>query len=481
MGTEKVMGTGTVYIMIAGLVFSVFNYAIHVGLARKFGPELYGIFGILMSLYLINTAFLSTGIPRALSKFVSETKEKTVSFLKTSVRLQLILALLIAFIYIIFAPVIGRILKDPSLIKYIAFIGIMTFPFSLIILYQNGYLNGMRLFKKQAIVIISHSILRVLFVFLLVLFGFKVFGALVGYFLASLAALLFAWWLSKGSNQSKNNWFKSKKIILFALPLITASVAFTLVKNINVLFIKSLLLDNSLAGLYTAAVTLSNIPHIIFVGLPLTLMPSISKSMAEGNLALAQKYISQSLRYLMLLLFPIIAIITALSTEILSLFYSSTYSAAGPTLSILSLSSAFLIISLTLLSIITGSGKPKFEMSINLIMILIICSLNFYFIPSLGIFGAALSSLITSFTAFVIAGVYVFKKFKILAEMKSFIRILISSGIIFVFALILDCSGIWLVINTVLLFVLYLLLLFAMKELKKEDLILLKRVLKLKG
>ena len=85
------MGVGTFYLMAAELAFILSNYGIHVWLARYLGPEAYGIFGVLSSLFLINQAFLNAGIPKAVSKFIAESKGAIKQIFRTSFRLQLTL------------------------------------------------------------------------------------------------------------------------------------------------------------------------------------------------------------------------------------------------------------------------------------------------------------------------------------------------------------------------------------------------------
>jgi len=70
----KVMGMGTVYLILAGMATLGANFFLHVFLAHKLSPELYGIFGVLISVYMILGTFLSTGMTSAVSKFIAEKK-----------------------------------------------------------------------------------------------------------------------------------------------------------------------------------------------------------------------------------------------------------------------------------------------------------------------------------------------------------------------------------------------------------------------
>ena len=270
----------------------------------------------------------------------------------------------------------------------------------------------------------------------------------------------------------------SSTLISYAVPLTIAAVALTFVRDGNVLFIKSLLHDNALAGLYTAALTLSDLPYLVFVGLSLTIMPSIAKSVSEHNLALTHKYITHSLRYLLLFLLPLIALLAANAKVLLHIFYSDAYLSAAPTLKLLALSSFFLIFTLTLASITTGGGRPKIEMSIYLSMALLLIPLNIFLLPLLGIIGAALALTITTAIACIVISIIVYRKFYSFIPLSSLLKIIPSSLLLFLIAPHLNYNGIFFIVNHILLLALYFTILFLLREIKQEDLLFFKNMLK---
>ena len=466
---KQSVSSGTVYFMGSEVAFMLSNYLIHLGLARYLGLEAYGVFGILMSLYLINRAFLNTGLPRAVSKFLSESPEKIGSIFKSAFKMQLMIAATFALLYILFAPFIANLLHDRSLTYYIMFLGVMVIPLALMSLHTNGYLNGLRMFREQAYVSTVYPVIRLVFTIILVLMGWAIWGALLGYFLSVLVGLFWCRYLLRKFDTSENQIFPYKKIIALAAPMVIASLAFTLLRNVNVLFLKSILADNTVVGLYTAAATLSTINYIAFTGLPLTLTPSVSQAIALQDHEKVKKYISQSLRYLLLLILPVTAVMAATSTELLTFFYSSAYAPAASVLSLLVVSAAFLLIFTVFGSIVTGSGNPKMEMYWSVGIALALSLLNIVLIPRYGMMGSAWASVMTSFLAAIIAGGYVYWKFKTLTNLFSVLRISVISFLIFFLAWHWHYSGIALIITYLLLGILYILLLFLFGELKKED------------
>ncbi len=467
------LSKGFVYMASTEVVVMFSNYFIHFFLARYLGTEGYGLFGVLMSLYLINRAFLNTGIPRAVTKFVSESNVLTHSFYITVLKLQFFLATLFTLLYLFLAPFLAFLLHDSSLTNPIRFLGLMVIPLSLLALYTSGYMNGLRVFKEQAIISLTLPIFRFVLVFLFVFLGMGIFGVLLGYFLSVICCLILFFIIWKNPVQKidlkESERSILQKVFLFSLPITISSLAFISIRNMNVLFVKSILDDNVSAGLYTAATTLSNIPFLLFMYLPFVLMPSISRSIAMNNLVLTQKHIKQSLRWLLLLMLPVIALMAATSDKLLLFFYSSSFTSAEGVLRLLILSVAFLLVYGTLCSIITGSGKPKVEMGITLFLLILMVILNLLFIPRYGLVGAGYSSVITTFIGMVAGGVYVLYTFKVLLDFFSMTKILFSSSLVYYFSSLWHFTGFHLLFTYVLMLFFYVSVLFLIGELTRND------------
>src|SRR3989344_4603665 len=487
---KQSMGAGTVYLMASEVPLLLVNYIIHIALARYLGVEAYGIFGVLMSLYLINRAFFGNGLPKAVSKLISGSKGDISRLYASSLKVQWYLTLCFALIYIVFAKGFAVLLHDPSLTYYIMLMGIISIPLSMVSLYSSGFLNGLRMYKEQAIVKTIIPLTRLILVVLFLLLGFKLAGVLTGYLLSYIITFFIClWYMSRIkpstptsdilAGEKYNRQFITKKILFFALPLTFASLGYTLLRNVSTLFIKYFLNDNAAVGLYTAASTLSNVPFMIFVPVSFTLLSSISTAAASGNTTLVRKYISQSLRYMLLLLLPLTALLAATSQELLTFLYSETYASGASVLSLLLVSSVLLAIFSALASVITGVGKPKFEMISGILFMIVLLGLSILLIPSLGLIGAAIAFLITSFIALAVAGIYVYKLFNTLMSLRSFIVISLCSGITFIFAWLWHYSGILLLVNYAVLAGLYFLLLYLFGEIKEEDVVFVKKLIKL--
>jgi O-antigen/teichoic acid export membrane protein len=461
------MGKGTIYLMVTNVIFLISGYAIHFGLGRYLGPALYGTFGVIIALLTISETLLLRGIREAVTKFTSEDEKSASSIKNKALEIQAVFSLLVFIFLISFAPLIADKLNDPGLVNYIR---LSTFIIPVMALYTvyNGHLNGIRAFEKQAKTGIVYSLTKVFAVFALVFIGLKINGAILGYLIAALIGMLVAKHYCVFKTDTKND-FKASKLIKFAVPLIIYSIGFVLLMNMDLLFVKAMVVDNAKTGFYTSATTLARTPYIIFLALSATLLPSISKSTANNDLKLTKKYINQSLRYLLLLLIPGALLVSATSKNLISLVYTAKYINAAPSLSILIFGLTFLAVFVIITTIITASGKPKVSMIVALMLVPIDVVLNLTLIPIFELKGAALATTITAFIGLVIAASYVFKRFGTLMSPISFIRIGGASLIIYFIAISYSFSGVLLVASYIFLFLVYLGLLWISKEINKED------------
>jgi len=473
----KVMARGTIYLMVTQVVFLASGYIIHFGLGRYLGPELYGTFGLVLSFVSIYQVLMHSGTTNAVSKYVAENEELAGSIKNKMLKFQGAFSLVVAVFMIVIAPSIADLLNDATLTNYIRFTAIFIPVFALYSVYM-GLLNGIRAFGKQAKTSIIHSIMKVLVAFILVFLGFKIYGAISGYLVAVIIALIVAYHYWKPKESKASGDFKIVKVIKFAAPVILFSMIFTLIMNLDLFFVKAILKEKTQAGFYTSAMALSKVPYFIFLALSDTLFPSIAKSTSNrGNEKLTRRYIEQSLRYTLIFLIPCTFIISAGSRDLISLVYTGRYLAASAPLSILIFGLTFLSLFIILTTVITASGNPKISLLIVLTLLVVNIVLNRALVSFYGLTGAALATTVTGFLGVIISGIYVYKHFHSLTSLLSLLRIILASSIIYIIARSFSTSGIFLIGFYLGILVIYFVLLFVFREIRKEDIQVAKNIL----
>jgi stage V sporulation protein B len=465
---------GAIYLGISQLLFLISGYAIHIGLGRLLGPELYGVYAVVISLITVINLILITGIPQTVSKFVSETPDLARSILKTSGKFQLYLSLLIFAVYFISASFVAEMLRDNSLVDLIRLSSVMIPLYAFFSLY-GGYLNGLRDYRNQSVVSIIYYISKIGFVFGFVLLGYSVFGAVLGFAISPIVGLFVAIVVA-GVPVKTIQYTNYRRIIRFAAPIIFLSIALNFSTSIDLLALKAIVRDAQEVGYYSAASMISKVPLTLLGALNMALFPAISSVTYLNDVEKTREYIHESFRYVVIFLVPATVFISFTSTEFVSLLYSQKYTAAGEPLRIIIIGILFFSIFAYLLNIVVASGKATVAMSFSIFQLMFSVTLNLIMIPLYGMIGAALAVTLASLTSMIILLVYVIHKFGSVLPWITLSKVLVST----LFATLIfsiRLGNILILIQYLIAFILYLIILKMTGEIKERDIARLKRLI----
>jgi O-antigen/teichoic acid export membrane protein len=458
------LAKGTFYFIIVQLVFLVTGYVIHAGMARILGPSVYGTFGVVISLVTILNLILTSGIPRAVSRYIAIDNQRSYGIKKTAEKIVLVFSLAVFSGYFLSSKLIASMMNDlelASLMRISAFI----IPFYAFFSLNTSFLNGLREYGKEARAKLISQIAKVFSVFLFVLLGFSIKGALFGYILAPFVGFLVAKHYFKPPNNGRK--FSSNLLLRFALPLIVYSVVFSVILSLDLFFVKRII-GGEKVGFYTAAHNLGRTPYFVMGALGASLFPAIAKS-STNNSVQVSKYVSGSLRYLLIIIMPGVALISATSKDLITLFFSSRYFEASEPLSILVFGMGFFTLFYILTTVITATGRVKASMIITALVLPISLAANYIFIPRFGLLGASIANTIAGFLGFSLCFIYLKHLSVKMFDLKSVSRVLFSTIFIYVISLKLVIKPIFLPLEYIIMFIIYILLLYFMRELKKED------------
>lgn len=457
---------GTIYLTISQIVFIITNFALHAYLGRTLGPELYGTFGVINAFIIINELILIKGAYEAISKFVAEREEAAKAIIRGTFKVLSIGSIAVGGIYFFLAEQIAFLMNDQGLTSYIKLFAFVI-PIVGISTVFMGALNGLRRFGKQALIAIAFYIVRLICVFILVFSGFSVKGAVIGLIIADLFKLVMARGLYRPTGTRPD--FNGKRMFSFALQLMIIAIVTSLVVSIDLLAVKVFLKDNFQTGLYTSAVTISKVPIFLIFPLSLTVLPTISKTISDGDIRLTEQYIKQSLRLLLMLVLPASLILIATSDKCISLFYGIKYIPASAPLNILIIGAIFFSIKLVMSSVIVASGWPRLIIFIGIFSLLVDIVLLFTLINKIGLMGAAVASAVTHFFGFMISYIYVARKFMLRLIPSSLMRTGLASLVVYLIATLYSPSGIMLLFYYALLLCIFFFLLVIMKEIDFEE------------
>lgn len=481
--TKQNIARSTFWLIVSEIIFNLSGYVIHSVVGRMLGPSDYGRYGLVVTLTTMVIILIGNGIPTAMSKYISEIFETNPSLVlvikKQAIIMQSILIATITFAFYFSAPLIAKILGDPSLTDLFR-ISTFIIPSFAAASFYFSYYTGLHKFNVQSVLKTLRSVLKVLAIIGLA-WAFKVPGSILGYALAAFFVFLIGFFLdkliytkkmkeaSKAQNLSSQPHFDHKKLLNYAWQVIIFFLAYEMLISIDLYLVKGILRDDYLTGIYNAALTVGRIPYYVFYALTIMLLPVVSKSTAQNEHAKTNEIISQSLRLMVIFLVPSVILMAQYSQSIVKLFYSAQYLDAAYPMSILAYGVGFLTIFYVMSFVMNGAGKTKIPMYISIFGVILNTILNYILIKKYSLNGSAVATSITSFVVMMIMFYYVQKDFRALLKIKSLSKIFIAAIIMFVFSLFFPQGEFLFLFSSAVLLIIYLAILYVFGEITEKD------------
>lgn len=258
---ELLKGSIILFIMIN--IFNVLNYLYHFLMARFLGPSDYGELTVLISLVYI-FAISSETIQNVIASYTSKlnaNKElgKIKYLLIKSLKKSSVISLLLYLLFIPVAFLLSYFLKID--VKLFLITGLFIFLFFLIPILR-GILQGQKKFIKFGVNLLIEGVIKIVAAVVLVILGFKVYGALFGFILGTLFSFILAFPFIKDIILEKTKKENFKSIYTYSIPYLAVVLSVTLMYSLDIILAKRFF-PTELVGKYAAVSTLGK---MIFFG-----------------------------------------------------------------------------------------------------------------------------------------------------------------------------------------------------------------------
>ncbi len=427
-----ILGIGTFSAKLLGAIYRI-------PLTNLIGGYGLGIYQTVFPVYTILLDFAGAGVPSALSKIISsyngENKEfNAYNYLKSSIKLFLILGIIASLVMALFSYPISKLQGNTKAFLPYVFLSPAVLIVSVICCFR-GYFQGLMNMKPTALSQITEQAVKLIFgIFFCNLFlpniEYAVTGTVFAITLSEAFALLLLifLYLKRKKKYGLNFYFNksafkvlSKTVVKYAIPVTFTGILIPLSGFIDSFIIINIISKyssnaTSLYGILSGVVsTVINLPVSLCYAIATVSIPIVSsaKSEQEKNVA-----IKKSL--LLTLIFSLLSAIVCFlfSGKIIGLLFKSLSVAENDiAVKLLSISSSnvlFLSLLQTGNAILIGKGKPYYpliSMGIAIVVktVLEILLLN---IPSINIYGGAISQIACYFLASLINFIMLFYKGK---------------------------------------------------------------------
>jgi O-antigen/teichoic acid export membrane protein len=431
----------SVHLLRASLLAALFHVAprlanvlLFILIGRWAGPASAGVFS-LATTYLLIFVTSMRGMDELIVREVSREPDQASHYLANFLPLRLILSLLA----VVILALILRVTDYPPFTQSVVLImGLSIVPENLTYLAQATLLGRQR-FGTSAKIVVGTSVLKVVVGSLALVLGGELSLAVAWLVVSSIGMIVMvslaliktgglhlrAWF---NFTPVQNNWRSLAPFMIISIVAVLESQSDTI--------ILSLFRNEREVGWYSAATTVVFSFLVISQAYRFAVYPTMTRYKLNSLDKVPLLY-RESMRYLAILIFPVVAGIYILAPEIINFLFGPRFIPAVPSLQILVPSLIFVFLNEPGIRLLLVNDRQKQVLSFLLLSAIANVLINLWLVPSIGPVGSATARLISSAVYFGLSFYYVRKNlaltnlFKV--SIKPFFSAIAMIGIMHIF------------------------------------------------
>jgi stage V sporulation protein B len=440
--------SGTFYLGISSIIAMLSSYAVSVWLARILSPGPFGVYSLVIALMSALNIMQTTGLPQAITKQIAETPQYADAILRNGLVLQAKLTIGLTALYMAFALPIANVLHDKSIAPYILWSSSILPAYGIYALFL-GYHNGLHAYKRLALANSVYSIVKFMSIILLV-YPFGLYGAIGGFTVAPLVALLTCVKLPRIVHSIPSN-----DLIIKSFPMIGYAILTNLLLCVDIFILKASNSSTLEVGYYAAAQTIARLPYAVIGVFAYVLFPAIAKLLAGDDHKGAHHMLYENVKLVIFLLVPVTFMLAASANQITSLIYGDTYIRGAEALPALLLGGGMLTIFNIVAYVLNGAGKAGMSMTLAAISLAVSALSCFLLVRAMGMIGAAYGITFGALWAVGLATFYLNRMFRAFFPLKALAYSVLFSSLLAVPLIALKPKGIELLVSYLLIFIIY--------------------------
>lgn len=405
-GRFKAALTGQVVSVVSGAILTV-------ALARLLSPDEYGLLYLAISVFSTIMLFSKLGIAKSTARYVAEYKETNPGQLRPILRFGILLNLgtitVVSVVLLFTYEYIARLIGEPDLAPFL-FLGVFFIAFGSLLTYVRVILQGFEAIEATAALRVIDRGSRLVFTLGLLVLGYGAIGALVGYILAQLLAVLVGvvylyrryYW---GFTEEVVEPGLRRRLAEYAVPLTVTNTADVIDKRID-----TILVGFFIGPIAVAYYTIGK-QVVEFIGTPMsalgfTLSPTYEAQRAKGNTGTAARIFEEALSHGLLFYIPAAAGLILVARPLVELVFGNEYLGAITVVQVLAVYAVLQSITKVTSNGLDYLGRARERAIVKGISAVLNVVLNVVFIPWIGVVGAAIATVIT-YSMYTLANVYI--------------------------------------------------------------------------
>jgi len=396
---NKVIAKMGLFILTLSIAGKAAGYLFNVLLIKSITVEAYGIFSLAWGVVAFSMAFLLLGIPEAVSRFVAfyrgeENKDKVNSTIRTGGILNICLiciSLIILSLLYLFFPEFLSLKGSEFLLVCVLFCLRSTEIFF------NSVIYGFRKPHITQAIRFILEILKPISLFVVILFGISLFGAIFALVVAvAIPTLISAIYAIRKFGLGRNfDLNLAKKLFKFGIPMTATSTANNFLGWADMFMIR-MFVGFSALGVYYIANLTAAVMLVFFSAFISIYNPIITELFGKKDTKQISHLTTHLLKLLFLICMPILIIFVVFAKDILTILFTEEYAAGALAFQIMAFSMFFYGISNLFTTILNSSGNPRKVSIIVIVASFVNVCANYVLIPLYGIEGAAIATVFSS-------------------------------------------------------------------------------------
>jgi O-antigen/teichoic acid export membrane protein len=494
----KLLVKSSFIVSITLIMSKILLYLYRITVARKFGPEIYGLFSLSIVLASWFRIFSGLGINEGLLRYISlfrakKEKEKIQYLLKKSFYILMFTSILAGILLFYFSEFIAmKFFHNSNLIIFLKIFS-LTVPFTVL---GATFLSVIRAFERIGwFVFISEVFGNLVQLIFLIFLGVSSTSVPVSYLIGTFSIFAMSYFISKKSiskisvSNKEINSPKNKKIFkemfAYSWPVLFYGIA-NFIFYWTDSFMIGIFKNVESVGFYNAAV-----PIAMFLFLPFNLFgqlffPLVTKEFSKGNMNAVKQLSQQVGKWIFMIVMPLFVILIIFPGVFINLLFGSEYLVAENALRFLSVGALFWTLSSISQELLYMKGKSKLILFDMICAAVINMILNAIFIPLYGITGAAFATMLSTIIFSALLFIQSYKLLSIIPFRRKMLGIalivIISTLLLLVIKSIIEVNLLSLILCSIFFTAIYTLLILLTNCLDKNDWYILKTLFeKLRG
>ncbi|OYR75478.1 hypothetical protein DJ84_23605 [Halorubrum ezzemoulense] len=392
------------YELAGQIVAALLTALLIVLLARLLEPEEYGLLFLAISILAIVEVISKLGIAKSAARYISDYKENDPGqiphILKNSLIINLFSIILVMFVLIIGSSFISKSVGEDDL-YLLLYVGSLYVASSTLMRFGRVSLQGFEDIKAASTVKIINRSLRLILVTGFVVVGLGALGALIGYILAfsiasiyGLAHLYIQYYFNFDHEDSIESGLR-RRIVEYSLPLTVTDTASKVDKQLDTVLV-GFFLDPLSVSFYTVSKQVVSFAIIPSKALGFTLSPTFGSKTGKGEKNSAARLYELAYENILLFYIPASIGLCIVTEPLIDTVFGNSYSGAIPVLEIMSFYLTFFSVAELSSNGLDYLGRARERAIILAVTTSMNVGLNIILIPTIGVKGAALATVITT-------------------------------------------------------------------------------------